>query len=844
MSLHHLAMTGKPSALRGAMAEGISIESRDEHGQTPLMAAASANRAESIRILMQAGAHPHGYSDPRDLGRGETPVASPGEVAVRHGLLELIAPIVGGQARVKEKRTTADGPSALMIASALDHAEAVEALLAGGASADLRERDGFSALSYASALGHAGIVRRLLEAGAEVNQVDHYKMKPVVLAALFGSAEAVRVLCEAEANASPADPWKHTLKLLIDAGADVNGRDSQGRTALWHAITFGSIDHVRLLLEHGADPNGRAEADNFAGQTPLILICGHGPTVSAGLVFRVEPERRARLLARDEFTICLLIDHGADVNARDLHGRTALMHAAERGEPTFARLLLDAGADALAADIHNGRSALHWAAGGGSAEVVRLLLDAGADRLAEDFDGRTPHALAIREGERKTSGVGAPRRGPEWRPLAERESDPNVEPLLRRDADKSFPRRSHARAFREAVEAGDVPALRASLAEGTDPNTRLSEGRTGLAIASENGQAGLARILLDAGANPNLADGEGRTPLLLAIDSANLEIVQSLLRAGADPDGFGRMHGGDRTTPLIYAIAERGLAMTRDRENILIGFQEGSRFEDTHLEIARALIDAGASLDAEDDLGIRPLWYALDTGEVELADLLIAAGAGKDSISAAYLKARSMPERAAGAAFQAVVHEVASLCGSEPSPLTGRPSRLERLRARDRLPIAPTLGVLFSVTRESAEALIDAHQDEFRERGAFLVLNSLYTGEFDYSRSQLGLLAASDWETVLAAVCSPGTDWGWVCPAFYIRDLRSLAADHPFRLIACESRSLQLEFSPPLSKPDDLAARLVAIRTHLGAPGLSEYPEAEDVAESLRQNRRISFYWD
>jgi hypothetical protein len=48
----------------------------------------------------------------------------------------------------------------------------------------------------------------------------------------------------------------------------------------------------------------------------------------------------------------------------------------------------------------------------------------------------------------------------------------------------------------------------------------------------------------------------------------------------------------------------------------------------------------------------------------------------------------------------------------------------------------------------------------------------------------------------------------------------------------------------PLSDPDDLAVRLDAIRTHLGAPGLPEYPEAEDVAESLRQNRRISFYWE
>jgi ankyrin repeat protein len=1270
MTLHHLAMTGDLVALRDALAGGTAIESRDEHGQTPLMAAASANQAEAIRVLLQAGARPDACSEPRDLGRGETPAGSPGEVAVRHGLLEVIAPIVGGQAPVKQKRTTADGPSALMIAAALGHAEAVEALLAGGALVDLRERDAFSALSYASALGHAGLVRRLLKAGAEVNQVDHYNMKPVVLAALFGRAEAVRALCEAGANPSPTDPWnygalhaasshghaetvrvlaasgadlnetcygrtplqlalssghaevvevltaspeaarnapdhsgitplmravakrelgtlqallrsgadpsatvkgegegrfstqslpsgasalhlaaclddpafataltnagapvhdqdslgfsplmlavasgndetatairgaappsdadrktlldfdlvasvrrgdlrrvrgllgagasptvkipntfkyhylvrceaagddwgaalniggtagpgsfkdagrpvlslalelghdaiarelvragaditdmaqtdfggsgrtplfeaaengrddllrdliaagadvnvrdahQHTplmlavrgghaeiarvliaagadvnartgekeralslaiessnddlvrilleagarprpedpshaalvgkvectrllldacrdhdvtpaadllenavwsnspelvgmlidagldvnagtgfgpplvtacqrsaelLRMLIDAGADVNAaRNDQGHTALSSALLFGSIDHVRLLLEHGADPNSLLQDENFPGQTLLMQVCGSGPATHSGGMS--DPEKRAAIVARDETIVGLLLEHGADVNARDRDGRTALMLAAEKHQASLVRLLLAAGADVQVVDTRHGRTALHWAAVGGNPEVVRLLLAAGADRSAADLDGRTPHAITLHE------------------------SKPKVEPLLRFKESDAPPRRSPVRSFREAVESGDVKALRAALRDGADPNVPLSGGRTGLTVSVESNRLAVARALLEAGADPNVADGESRTPLLIAIESGNLEIVRSLLDAGADPNGPGRMHGGGRTTPLIFAVTSRGIMMSRSLRDAV----EGSRSRDPYPAIVRALLAAGASPDVEDEAGVRPLWYALDIDEDELADLLIEAGAGKDSLSQAYLEARSMPERAVSEAFQAVVREVAAICGSEPKPLTGRPSRFEWLQSRSRtqLPTGPTLGVLFSVTGETAEALIAAHQDEFRKRGAFLLLNSPYTGEFNDDRPQLGLLAASSWEVVLPVICSPGDDWDWVCPAFYIRDLRAIAADYPFRLIACESRSLQLEFLPPLSDPDDLAARLGAIRTRLWAPNLPEYPEDEDVAEALRQHRRISFFWE
>lgn len=133
----------------------------------------------------------------------------------------------------------------------------------------------------------------------------------------------------------------------IAAGIDVNGRDTLDQTALIGAVTHRSEDIVALLLAHHADPN---LADN-AGWTPLIY----------GAYFGVDPS----LLQR-------LVDSGADVNARNDRGITALYLASATGHEAQVQFLLDHGADRTLASTA-GYTPLRVAQLKGLGKIVALL---------------------------------------------------------------------------------------------------------------------------------------------------------------------------------------------------------------------------------------------------------------------------------------------------------------------------------------------------------------------------------------------------------------------------------------------------------------------------------------
>lgn len=150
--------------------------------------------------------------------------------------------------------------------------------------------------------------------------------------------------------------------------------------ALWQAASLGMRQPMILAIEAGADVNAMDGWGRTALHHTVYLGMGNGTCVSA------------------------LLKYGADKNAQDDSGWTPLCRAVFWGHYNSAVRLLDAGAD-MELETKGLRRALHWGAATGQVECVRLLCSRGAQLLKRDEDGMTAHEIAVKKEFNKTAGI-------------------------------------------------------------------------------------------------------------------------------------------------------------------------------------------------------------------------------------------------------------------------------------------------------------------------------------------------------------------------------------------------------------------------------------------------------
>jgi ankyrin repeat protein len=280
--------------------------------------------------------------------------------------------------------------------------------------------------------------------------------------------------------------------------SELQAKNRRGTTPLMYAAAFGSAEAVKLLLDKGANVNAR----NSFNATALLWCAG------------------------DPVKARMLVEHNADVNAQSTQGRTPLMIAARRdGNSSIVSLLLAKGADPTATD-KLGVTALHQAANAGDPSTIRLLLDKGADVNAMDVKGDTPLMGA--------AGFG---------------SVAAVRLLLEKGARVNVARTKYAVVRHGQVAlVGLTPLIHAApygspelitllIQAGADVNARDSRGMTPLmfAVASETQSTEVVRILLKAGADIKAKDQNGETALTWASKFGNSKILSALYQAGAEP---------------------------------------------------------------------------------------------------------------------------------------------------------------------------------------------------------------------------------------------------------------------------------------------------------------------
>ena len=412
-----------------------------------------------------------------------------------------------------------------------------------------------------------------------------------------GSLLATLALAVVPASAPSAAALGSGPAPVPEAAARAGAPDSP----VAEAAERGDLEAVRTLLREGADVNA-AQGD---GMTALHWASEAG---------RVEMAET-------------LIRAGGDLEAVTRVGRYTPLHLAARaGMPATVGLLLAAGADPRASTTTGGSTPLHFAAVAGSAAAVTLLVDAGADVNArEAARGQTP--LMFAAALNRVEAIHALLDGG-----ADVEAGSRVVSMpARQQADQAAARRRNQvlDAFREArgpgeggpgptpaqVQAALAAANRVDEGEGTpatvvdreeaqpEPLTYAelvgnTGGFTALLYAAREGHADAALALLGAGAEINrLSRGDGTSPMLVAMINGHFDLAMTLFARGADPS----LASEAGTTPLYAVLNAHWAPKARYPQQ-----QAYQQQRLTHLEVMRMLLEAGVDPNVRLN---KHLWY-------------------------------------------------------------------------------------------------------------------------------------------------------------------------------------------------------------------------------------------
>ena len=409
---------------------------------------------------------------------------------------------------------------------------------------------------------HIAGVRLLLKRSVDVNARDEGYQTPLHMAS--------RSKLTQSHTHHHSDYTLGFVQLLLEHGADVNARDNVHHTPLLLAIKHSSSKIARFLLEHGADPHLVYEE----GKTLLHLL----QDLQLGL-----PGSGWGSIWREDHLVFaqLLLEHGADVNARDNFHNTPLLLAVRDESSDIAGLLLDHGADPHLV-YEDGKTLLHLllgppGSGWNSAwredhlVFVQLLLEHGADVNARDNVHNTPLLLAMRHRSPKIA---------QW-----------------------------------------------LLEHGANPHSVYAEGKTLLHLLSEpvgsgwghfwhDNHVAFAQLLLERGADVNARDNVHRTPLLLAIQDRSPNIARFLLEHGADSN-------------LVYEEGNTLLHLLLGPRDFIWGrfLRIDDHCDNRILALAGLLLEHGADVNAQDDVYKTPLLLALQRDALDIAKFLLEHGA-------------------------------------------------------------------------------------------------------------------------------------------------------------------------------------------------------------------------
>ena len=426
-ALHYAVHHGKLELVKELIDAGANVNAMNNYGSSPMSEAALLGNADIIAALLDAGADPESPN-----GDGQTALM----IVARSSNVDAARLLLDAGADVNAKENWR-GQNAVIWAAAQSQPEMLKLLLEAGGDPNsrsiLNERDrqisqerrfqwrpagGLTALMYAAREGCLECVKLLVDAGADIDQGDAENVTPLLAAVINMRFDTAKYLVEQGAN---VNKWSLRGENPIYSAVDVNTIPHGGYPDRPSTDKTTSLEMIEILLAAGANPNLQLKLQptyrhikDDRGADPMLGI-GATPLLRAAKAFDIPAMQ-------------LLLQHGALANLPNRNGTTPTMAAAGLGSTSIdtrgdyatplAAQMSKAALEVMVAnggDIHardnTGKTALHGAASWGWNEAVIYLVEQGADITAADNNGLTPldAALGKTGGGGGRGGGGTPR---------------------------------------------------------------------------------------------------------------------------------------------------------------------------------------------------------------------------------------------------------------------------------------------------------------------------------------------------------------------------------------------------------------------------------------------------
>jgi ankyrin repeat protein len=430
----------------------------NDTGLTPLQVAAALGYTEMVRLLLDYNAD----MDIELFVQGDTGYIPCKDLRIAVGRedADIVELLLQHGARIDE-RTLEEGvfkANETIFQALLDH----------GADLSHRYAHERTILHTATAKGAPGILNELINKKAEIDARDTQGSTPLHLAAAYNHETIVQ--------------------LLLDAGANIEAVDNQNSTALAIAIKAKATAVIRTVLDNNVNMKAYDEAP------PALILAA---------------------IEKDESSVRILLERGADANVH-FHTLVRPLHlAAAYDQPALLELLLSYGAHVdpritcHELPDQSCQTPLHFAVNYGHVSAAKVLLKWGADVNGRYHDGMTPLHLAAQTGQLDMASF-----------------------LLVHGAGITAETEKTDTPFSMAIARGHSKIAEMLLRNGHAVMAASQKAR-GLVMAVTNGSTSLVAALLDLGIPVKAIDGQGRTALSVAKSMSNKQLVNFLISRGA-----------------------------------------------------------------------------------------------------------------------------------------------------------------------------------------------------------------------------------------------------------------------------------------------------------------------